>query len=493
MKSLLYLGPSGRQLWCKAQGVWQSSSTEPTEPVWVVTDFAEESFAEIEMPRLFGRDRSAFVTRQLVSHFPDTRFRTAIPSAQTGGFMDRLAPTRQILIGINNPERLDAELGTRPIAGIWPISQLLSLFSRSRKLPAELLVVLPNPDALRIVYLKQHTPILTRLAPTPGGVSAQIEEIIRTRRYLENTRAIERNQACPILLLGNSGEFSSQLGAAQFELITPPAPWDTHSPADWRFPLFDLALQTPPGQVAPIAQRCDFLAQRLRKTALASAAITLAAGLWAASDNLLVILDTLKREEQSQIETQRLTAQIADAEKKIAVFGVDPELLRRAIALNEEEIVSVPDFRQLLQYLARAFSEFPELRLKQLEWQLLAPDSKPCAKNSIPDTPEVAPTQSETASGDNTGKPPRLLEINLELALPDSYGPRDQAQLLRKIAQQLSRIEGAKLMRDPAGQLEKGVLQSAPDGNAEKRQSWCLTLPGDRRPTQKNSPTEAKP
>lgn len=482
MKHLLYLGPDGRQLWCKTTEGWQLTRTEPGEPVWVVSDYAEESFAEIEIPRLFGRDRSAFVTRQLLTRFPDTRFRAAIPSPQTGGLMERLAPTRQLLIGINNPERLDSELGTRPIAGIWPISQLISLFSQNRKLPAELLVVLPHADALRIVYLRQHTPILTRLAPTSGSTSAQIEEILRTRRYLENTRAIERDQACPILLLGHSQPFSSQLAAAQFELIPPPAPWDSQPPADWRFPLFDLAVQTPPGQVAPIAQRTDFLAQRLRQTAWVTASVALLAGLWAASDNLSAILATLKQEKLSQIEIQRLTIQKTEVEQKTAGFGVDPELLRRAIALDDEEIVSVPDFRRVLQQLAQAIGAFPELRLKELEWQLLAAGSKPCAKESTLSAPETATSPPENAGEDPQPAPARRLEISLQIALPDTYGPRDQAQLLRKISQQLGRLAGAKLIHDPASQLERGVLQSAPDGQREKRQSWCLTLPGDHRP-----------
>lgn len=482
MKHLLYLGPDGRQLWCKTAEGWQPAHSEPEEPVWVVSDYAEESFAEIEMPRLFGRDRSAFLARQLLGRFPDTRFRAAIPTPQTGGLMDRLAPTRQLLIGINNPERLDAELGSRPIAGIWPLSQLLSLFCQKCKLPPEVLVVLPHADALRIVYLKQHTPILTRLAPTPGGTSAQIEEIIRTRRYLENTRAIERDQACPILLLDHRASFASQLAAAQFELIPPPAPWHIQPPADWRFPLFDLALQTPPGQVAPLAQRTDFLARRLRQMAWVAAILTLAAGGWAASDNLSAIRDTLQQKAVSASEAQRLATQKAEVEAKIAGFGVDPELLRRAIALNDEEIVSVPDFHPILQQLAQAISAFPEQRLKELQWQLLPPGSKPCAKDSTPATPDAAASQPETASGDNQAPPIRLFEISLQMALPDTYGPRDQAQLLRKISQQLGHIAGAKLIQDPASELERGILKSAADGQSEKNQSWCLTLPGDRRP-----------
>ncbi len=479
MKSLLYLGPSGRQFWCHNQGGWHASSCADTaDPAWVVTDFAEESFAEVDMPRLIGRDRTAYIARQMASRFPETPYRSALNLGHRSGLIGRMTPSRQIFLGVNNAERLEAELGTQTIAGIWPISLLLALFCQSRSLPANLLVVLPYPDALRIVFLKERAPVLARLAPTPGDTATQIEEIIRTRRYLENIRAIEREQVCPVLLLGSTEPFAQPLAAAQFQLVAPPHPWDRHPPSDWRLPLFDLALKSPAGQVAPVSRRTDYLAQRLRRGALAASAICLLAGLWAASSNLSAIFNTLGEQERAQQTARQLRADIARLEQETARFDVDPELLRRAITLDDEEIVSVPTPARHLLTHAQALAETPGPRVRQLQWQILPTSAKACSKSASTGNPEPAPE----AAGQ------RRAELAFALALPTDFGLRDQAQQVRRMSQQLARIEGAQIIQDPASELDRGIPLSSTGGADASSHTWCLALPGDVRPAAK--PTE---
>lgn len=477
MKHLLYLGPSGRELWSKGKDGWCIENTLPTSPVWVITDFAEESFAEIEMPRLYGRDRITFIARQLANRFPDTPYRAVLSPPQGGGLMEKLAPTHQIFLAVNNPERLNTELGDTPVTGIWPISLLISLFCHQQKLPADLLVVLPEQDALRIVYLKNHSPVITRLTPTPNEVVAQIEEIIRTKRYLENTRMIDRGQACPVLLLGPAERFAIPLAAAQFQLLPPPSPWDIEPPQDWRLPLFDLALRSPAGQVAPIALRAKHLAHRLRQAALSAAALCLIVALWGASGNLHNIFNTLNQREQARIETQQLADNITKIEVKTAGFGVDPELLKNAITLDEEQITSIPSFASHLGLLSHTLESIPEFRLKQLEWRLLDADTPACKKTDSPVAADPPPAEEELSKE-------RRIELSFELVLPENYGPRDQTRLLRKTSQQLREIAGIKLLNDPASDIDRGVLQSSTAQSVQKTASWCFSLPGNTRPIQ---------
>jgi len=479
MKSLLYLGPSGRQFWCHSQGGWHASSCADTaDPAWVVTDFAEESFAEVDMPRLIGRDRTAYIARQMASRFPDTPYRSPLSLGRGSGLIDRITSSRQVFIGVNNAERLDAELGTQAIAGIWPISLLLAHFCQSHRLPADLLVVLPYPDTLRIVFLRQRAPVLGRLAPTPGGTAAQIEEIIRTRRYLENIRAIERGQVCPVLLLASAEPFAQPLAAAQFQLVAPPHPWDRHPPSDWRLPLFDLALKSPAGQVAPVSRRTDYLAQRLRRGALVASAVCLVAGLWAASGNLSALFNTLSEQERAQQTAGQLRTDIARLEQETAKFDVDAELLLSAIRLDDEEIVSVPAPASHLQALAQALAETPGPRVKQLQWHVLPAGTKACGKSAATGNPEPAPE----AGGQ------RRTELAFALVLPTDFGLRDQAQQVRRVSQQLARIEGAQIIQDPASELDRGVPLSSTGGADASSHTWCLSLPGDVRPAAK--PTE---
>ena len=79
MKTVLHLTPGGSQYWLKGRDGWQPHDGPPSGPVWVVTDLAEEGFAEIQIPRIFGRDRQNYVSRQVASRFPDTPYRTTLP------------------------------------------------------------------------------------------------------------------------------------------------------------------------------------------------------------------------------------------------------------------------------------------------------------------------------------------------------------------------------------------------------------------------------
>lgn len=490
MTDLLYLGPSGRQLWSKHKEGWQISTATPLKPVWVVTDFPEESFAEIELPRLFGRDRSIFIARQLASRFPDTPYRAVLTPAGQTGLLEKLAPSKQIFLAVNNAERLNTELGNVPVTGIWPLSLLISLFCLKHKLPGDLLVILPEPEALRIVYLKNRTPVLTRLVSSPNQVQLQVEEIIRTRRYLENTRMVERGQICPALLLGSAENFAAPLSAAQFELVAPPPPWNRHPPPDWRFPFFDLARRSPPGQVAPLTLRIDHLARCLRQGAFATAALCLVAAVWSASENLQVVFNTLGQREQAVQETRTVQTQLAALEQQTKHFGVDPELLRRAIALDEQEVLSVPAFSSHLETLAQTLSSFTGLRLKQLEWRLLAAGAPACSQNQGA-TENAAPASPPPAGTSTGSEAQRLIELSVEIALPSVSGPSEQASILRRLSEKLAKIDGARLLRDPAKELDQGTLQSGAAREAGKSHGWCLSLPG-KTPTPPSPPEKGR-
>lgn len=305
MKTLLHLSPAGRQYWRRTRQGWQPLTGDPDtrDPLWVVTDLAEESFAEIETPRLYGRDRNDLLDRQLATRFPDTPYRSRLKVDHGGKLIERLVPTRFTLFGITAADKLNAEFDARniSIAALCPTSLLLTRMARHKQLPPDLFVVLPSTAGLRIVFVKNRIPILTRLAPIPDQVAAQAEEIIRTHRYLENVRTLQRgSQPPPVMILGNAAAFAAPLGAARLELVAPPPPWNNAAYNDWRLPLFDLALREQPfGQLAPVARRTVYLARRLRQGALAAAAAAVVAGLLAAGTNAADIFGIVRDKEQN--------------------------------------------------------------------------------------------------------------------------------------------------------------------------------------------------
>ncbi len=485
MKYVLFLSRTERQLWSKDDRGWQRVSGEPKGPVWVVTDLAEESFAEIRTPRLFGRDRSSYIARQLASRYPDTPYRTCITPTQEGGVLGKIVPTRYILLGVDAAGRLGAELdaASHPVAGVWPVSMLLALLGQDRDLPADLFVVMPSLGALRIVFLKNRTPVLTRLTLTPNQASAQVEEIVRTQRHLENTQIVPRGrQDYSVLLLADPIEFEEPMAAAHLRLVSLHG-WDTTQPADWHCPLFDLALRSPEGQVAPLARRVEYLSSRLNKAAMVLAAVIAVAGLGAVGNNSLSFLGMLGESRALAASIQNIDTRVAELDANIGRFGVTPDTVRRAVALHDEEIASVPAMDQHLRQISSVLAGDPNLRLKDLQWRLLAPAAVPCGVS-----------QPEGAGGGEAAPPEnqqRKVEITFELAVPAMYGPRDRAQTLRTISGQLAAMQGLVLWRDANTELASGSLRGGTDMGAAKNLVWCLTLPGTL-PVAKDSAGAAK-
>lgn len=474
MKFLLYLNRTERQLWGKDGWGWQRVPGEPKGPVWTVTDLAEESLTEIKTPRLFGLDRSSYIARQLATRYPDTPYRVCITPVQEGDLLGKIAPTRYILLGIDAAERLNAELdeASYPVAGVWPVSMLLALLGQERELPADLFVVLPGPGTLRIVFLKNRTPVLTRLTLTPNQASAQVEEIVRTLRHLENTQVIPRGrQDYSVLLLADPVEFEESIAAARLRLVRLQR-WQAAPPGDWHFPLFDLAMRSPAGQLAPLVRRVEFLSTRLSKAALVLAAVVAVAGLGAAGNNLTSILGMLGERSAVAASIRENNDRIAKVEVDIGRFGVAPDTVRRAVGLHDEEIASIPAMDQQLRLITSALAGDPNLRLADLQWRLLAPGATPCGASATP---------SEGAAGSGAallGGEQRKVELSFELAVPNTYGPRDRAQTLRTVSGHLAGVEGLTLWQDANKDLASGSLRGGTVVGAATKLTWCLTLPG---------------
>jgi len=474
MKYVLYLSPTERQFWGRGAQGWQRVAGEPNGHIWVVSDLVEESFAAIRTPRLFGRDRASYLARQLATRYPDTPYRNFLIPSQEDDLIGRIAPTRYILLGVEAAERLNTELdATRgSVAGVWPVSMLLALLGRDRELPAELFVVLPGPGTLRIVFLKNRAPVLTRLTLTPNQAKAQVDEIIRTLRHLENTQVVPRGRPNhPVLLLADPGELEAPMAAAHLQLVTLRR-WSAAPPGDWHFPLFDLALQSPAGQLAPLARRTEHLAARLSKASLVLAAVIALAGIAGAGNNLWSLFAMLGESRQLDESIQQINARIAEVEQNIAKFDVAPETVRRAVALDDEEIVSAPDMESQLRLIANALAIDPNLRLKELKWQLLAPAVPPCGASATPDAAAVA------APGQEAGADKRKVELSFELAVPASYGPRDRAQTLNSISERLAAIEGLALWKDANKEHAGGSLRGGSALGVATKLSWCVSLPG---------------
>ena len=344
---------------------------------------------------------------------------------------------------------------------------LLSQLGSHPSLPRDLFIVLPGSGHMRIVFLKNRQPVLFRLAPTGEQLVDQVTEIVRTLRHLESTRAVAGAQRHAVWVLGPTDGMDAALQAQGLDLLLPPS-W-IEPPPDWRMLLFDLALTSPPGQLAPIGLRSEFLARRLRRAALGLSAAGLALTLWGVSAPLRAGLQAQGQRTLALAELRQGATAQAAIEQDIQSFGVAPALLRRAIRLDEEEVNSAPLLAESLAQLATSLGRSGPYRVGRLDWRLLAGREPACVK--------AAQAAGNAALGSNA--PPTTDEHRAELELtlqaePDSSG-RAKAQKLLKVSTSLAQWPGATLWLDPAQRAATDVLSSATPVEPLPP-TWCLSL-----------------
>lgn len=479
MACVLHISATGSQWWGKRATEWVALPEPDKGPVWVLTDLAEESFVEITVPRLFGNDRRNFVQRQLVNRFPDTRFRVSMAAQRGGGLMDRLAPPAEILAAIEPADRVnDALKGvSAPLVGVWGTSMLLAHAGCQKSMPPSLLIVLCQPSGMRILFIKDRTPVLTRMVAVVEGATDQSMEILRTMRHLENTRVIERGrQRFPVMLLGAADGLASILERDRLDPLDAAALRKTKLGDSWQQALLDMVCKTPVGQLAPMALRESFLAMRLGSVARILAALCVVAAIVVAAGNVRVIARDNTERNQLEATIGQLDNTLAQVDADIEGFGVAPDLLRRALAVDSEEITSAPDMPTDLVDLSRTISPIPGARAKSVQWRVLDSGESPCPL-AVSGPGAVVPAVPE--GGEPSASPRWMVELKLEVTLAPDIGPLKRQQQASAISQQLTKVPGSQLYQDPARALRDGDLSaSTSQSDVARELVWCASLPG---------------
>jgi hypothetical protein len=476
MKAVLHVTASGTQLWQKQGLTWAAIDGPAKAPVWIVADLAEEAFHEVPVPRVFGRDRAGFLNRQLATRFPDTPYKTALPAATQTGLINRLAPPRQTLLGLDAAERMTAAIRsvTAPVAGVWSTSMLMAQLASQKRLPPDLFIVRRDAVGLRIVYVKGGVPVISRLvldAPLP---SDQVTEIVRTLRHLENTKVLERTEKPrPIVVIGDSNGFAELLSNEKMQLLALPSAKSTAGSDDWHGVLFDLVVKSPSGQLAPLSARTAFVASRWQRAAFIAGALSFSLAVAFAGSVLLNISDDQAALTLKQSNVQRQQTALDNLERQIAAIGVSPDWVHQAVTLDQQEILAAPSLVKHLVMVAELLAKQDNLRLERFDWGITQAGKASCdGKAMASNVQEAAP---------EPGKAPvasMVVELTLQITLPQGLSDKARQQTMTAIANAIGKLEGVNVLLDPAKEIAQATLRGGGTGQSagEKQAVWCMTL-----------------
>lgn len=493
MACVLHISATANIWWGQRATGWVVLPQPDKGPVWVLTDLAEESFVELSVPRIFGNDRRNFVQRQLANRFPESRFRVSVPAQRGGSLLDRIAPPVEILTAIDPADRVNDALAAldAPLVGVWSTSTLLARVGCHPSLPANLLVVLSQPSGMRILFIKDRTPVLTRLVAPTEFAADQSVEILRTMRHLENTRMIERgSQRFAALLLDVAQGLAPILASDRLDALDASVLRKAKLEKDWQQALLSLVCKSPAGQLAPMRLRENYLASRLARTAKGMAVACVVGTMVAAAGNVRVIESSHRERGDLQASIGQLDTQIAQAETAIAGFGVDPILLRTALAVDEGEVVKAPDMAADMVDVSRLISRVPGARAVSLQWGVMEAADIACP--DVGDTTGTVATAAvpeapvDAEPGATVGK---TVQMKLTLRLAQDMGPQLRQRQAADITQQLSHLPGVRVMLDPAVALREGDLRSGTAlADSAQDLTWCAVVPGQRAKPQGDQP-----
>ena len=478
MTVVLHVTASGTQLWQKQGAAWVAFDAPPRGTVWIVADLAEEAFYEVPVPRVFGRDRTGFLNRQLSTRFPDTPFKTALPPAPQTGLMNRLAPPRQTLLGLDAAERVTAAIRsvTAPVAGVWSVSMLMAQLANQKRMPSDLFVVLRDAAGLRIVYVKGGVPVISRLILDATLPIDQVAEIVRTLRHLENTKVLERSdKPRPIVVIGESDGFADLLSNEKMHLLPLPSGKSKVGTDNWRPDLFEMVIKSPSGQLAPMSNRTAFVASRWQRGAFIIGALSFGLAVAFAGSILLAITDDRAALTLKQSNVQRQQTDLGSLERQIAAIGINPEWVHQAVNLDQQEILAAPSLVKHLVMVADLLAKQDNLRLERFDWRITQPERVSCAGKPVASNVPGAAPEPGKAPGASM-----MVELTLQIALPEGQSDKGRRQTMTAIASAIGQLEGVSVWLDPAREIDQTPLRGGgtAQGAAEKQAAWCITLVG---------------
>ncbi len=372
-----------------------------------VVDFPDESYVLATVPIMRGRDARLLRQRRLEREFPGATLCTllALRRRAAEGVNDAVMiavpggpPLHEALAGIATRQALRAVTTPAMLAGEW--------VRRARLGHRRVLVVLPTPAGVRLIFLDGARPTLSRLTGplTPASTAA---EIARTVQYLQNTQRVERGEAVELWFWGMDDATAAAClptGVAVTPAAAPRLPSLPDPERDGLDALLALAGDSPgPLQLAPDALRLGWLAReyarwsRLAAAAVLAFAVSLGGAIeWRIDRDAATVTSLVAQRDGLEAEEAALAADLEGRGLTLTEVATIPEA---ATALTRGSL----DPAAALVVVGTGFATQSDIVVNSIEMRAAAIGEAPTAGPSTDSAPDSADANADDAAPDAGG------------------------------------------------------------------------------------------
>jgi hypothetical protein len=379
-----YLSPNETRSLCVTADGLVPGEPSPGAAVVAVVDVPDESYVLATLPIMRGRDAALLRRRRLEREFPGAtltaievlRRRTsdgvsdAVMMAVNGG-----PALQEALTALGNEHALRAVTTPALLAGEW--------LRRARAVKRRVLIVLPTPAGVRLMFLDDARPTLSRLT-APLSPASTATEIARTVQYLQNSQRVERGENVELWFWGMDDATAAAClpsGVAVVPGAAPRVAGLQDPERDGLDALLQLAALSPGRlQLAPDELRLGWLAHgversgRLAAAALVLLSVGLAGLLEWRSTHLNAEITTLVAERSAlEAEAAHLNATLQQRGLSLAEVATLPEAAR---VLAQGAL----SFDDVLRAVGAGFGAHPDVLVQRVEMRAAAIDGTAVAE-----------------------------------------------------------------------------------------------------------------
>ncbi len=376
-----------------------------TDPIYLLTDIAEEEFRLDSIPHVMGGDRKTLLNRKKNKLFRNIKYSYCeIQGRDTEGRRD----DRVVFAALTDDESLQPwlrrlEARKVPVAGIYSVAllskQLLKTLGHGAG-PA-LIVSLQRNAGLRESFFQNGDFKFSRLVRLPRYGTESYAPIIademdKMLRYLRSMRQISHDSLVQIYLLADDKLHAElepacrdKVGVSYNQISLRDIAGKLGLKADFVDPFAEsifvyLLLKSRSRNIYAGEQETRYFTLRRLRHFLLGSSLFLLLGSFIWSGLAFIEGVTLKQEAVSaQAKTRFYNERYDMARERLPEIPVEPEDLRTAVQIVEE----MGDYKSsplpLMRTLSRGLNDFPDVQIDSINWlSSMDPNADPAAGSS---------------------------------------------------------------------------------------------------------------